>query len=128
MQLLAALQPTASSQLPVWLPPSSGTRWHPLAPVGTRRHQLAPTGTRHAAAFVNVKNSFNEGEGMSCTFKLADSCHSMLKVNYQKFVELIQGRGPLISWFQNSWSPLFRDLVSGTNFVNSPPFHDFQKI
>ena len=23
--------------------------------------------------------------------------------------------------------PLFRDSVSGTNFKNSPPFHDFQK-
>ena len=27
-----------------------------------------------------------------------------------------------ISWFQNSWSPLFRDLVVGFNW-----FHDFQK-
>ena len=34
---------------------------------------------------------------------------------------------PRISWFQNSWSLLFRDSVSGTNFVNSSPFHDFQK-
>ena len=34
---------------------------------------------------------------------------------------------PLILRFQNSWSPLFCDSVSGPNFVNSPPFHDFQK-
>ena len=34
---------------------------------------------------------------------------------------------PRISWFQNSWSSLFHDSVLGTNFVNFPPFHDFQK-
>jgi hypothetical protein len=34
---------------------------------------------------------------------------------------------PRISWFQNSWSSLFHDSVSGTNFVNSPPFQDFPK-
>ena len=34
---------------------------------------------------------------------------------------------PRISWFQNSWSSLFNDSVSGTNFMNSPPFRDFQK-
>ena len=35
--------------------------------------------------------------------------------------------GPRISWFHNSWSPLFRDYVLGTNFVKSPPFRDFEK-
>ena len=34
--------------------------------------------------------------------------------------------GPRISWFQNSWSPPFRDSVSGINFVKSPPFRDFE--
>ena len=34
---------------------------------------------------------------------------------------------PRISWFQNSWYPLFHYLVLGTNFVKSPLFHDFQK-
>ena len=34
---------------------------------------------------------------------------------------------PRISWFHNSWSLLFRDIVSGLNFLNSPPFHDFEK-
>ena len=36
--------------------------------------------------------------------------------------------GPRISWFQNSWFLLFRDLVSGTNFVNSLLFRDFGDI
>jgi hypothetical protein len=34
---------------------------------------------------------------------------------------------PCISWFQNSWLSLFCDSVSGTNFLNFQPFHDFQK-
>ena len=34
--------------------------------------------------------------------------------------------GPRISWFQNSWSPLFRDLVSGTISWKSPLFRDFK--
>ena len=35
---------------------------------------------------------------------------------------------PCILWFHNLWSPLFRDSVSGLNFVNSSPLHDFKKI
>ena len=35
--------------------------------------------------------------------------------------------GPCISRFHNSWSPLFFDLVSGTKFVKSLPFRDFEK-
>ena len=34
---------------------------------------------------------------------------------------------PHISWFHNSWSPLFDDSFSGLNFVNSLPFHDLEK-
>ena len=34
---------------------------------------------------------------------------------------------PCISWFQNSWLSLFFYSVSGTNFLNFQPFHDFQK-
>ena len=34
---------------------------------------------------------------------------------------------PRISWFPNSWSPPFRDSISGIKFVNSPPFRDFDK-
>ena len=33
---------------------------------------------------------------------------------------------PHILWFHNSWSPLFRDSVSGLNFVNSSLFCDFK--
>ena len=39
---------------------------------------------------------------------------------------IVNTGGPRISWFQNSWSPLFRDSVSGLNFVNSLPFWDFE--
>ena len=35
--------------------------------------------------------------------------------------------GPRISWFHNSWSPLFRDSLLGLNFVNSSQFRDFEK-
>ena len=38
---------------------------------------------------------------------------------------IVNTGGPRISWFQNSWSPLFRDSVSGLNFVNSLPFWGF---
>ena len=34
--------------------------------------------------------------------------------------------GPRISWFHNSWSSRFRDLLSDTNFVNSSQFRDFE--
>ena len=34
---------------------------------------------------------------------------------------------PRISWFQNSWSPLFRDSFLCLNFVNSSLFRDFEK-
>ena len=42
-------------------------------------------------------------------------------VNYSLLFQTVLG-GPRISWFQNSLSPLFRDLVLGTNFVKSSPF------
>ena len=34
---------------------------------------------------------------------------------------------PRTSWFQIPWSPLFRDLISCTNYVNSPQFCDSKK-
>ena len=56
-------------------------------------------------------------------------CPSRSNIFHHHFYspEVNSGDPQIFLWFYDLWFPLFHDTVSEPNFVNSLPFHDFEK-
>ena len=78
---------------------------------------------------IQVVASFSSKDSTWTQIECTDAnVYNQSKALQNMFLPKLDTGGLQISWFHNSWSPLFRDSVTGLNFVNSSPFHYFEKI